>query len=628
LGNHGAAHADTQSGDIVYSVRSGFGNESNLVLQHPDGENQVLVDLGNDDETAYPSVSPDGSKVAFIIADCYLPNSPNSCDSVMGESQVLAVVNTDGSDLRALTFGDPPDQPTYDLNTMWSPDGEWIYFKESEGANDGIDKIHPDGSDETSVISDSNSSDYTDVTLSPNGDKIAYDKYVGGATQLFTANTDGSDATAVPDQPSVNNWTPSWAPDGDTLVFASFTSWLGSSVIDSINTDGSDLTQLTPSDGSNPIFPVVSPDGATVLYSYSPTFEDLYSVPMDGSKTKTDATEQSQGNLIYEFPAWMPAAFPSSGAKTLVALGDSVAAGEGINFGYYWNGTSWSQAGTDAPLWVDTTAAMGDNYQSCDQSSLSYDRLLYGQGYKVYSMACTGASAMYGVLGAEPVGSGTVPAQLGGSCTGCASDSNYYDAHNPDIVTLTVGADDINFSSYLNDCYNPTYGTCNTSGNSSTLTSLLSSEKTNLRSLLTELNRRAGIAGKNVEVVVTNYYNPFPSTYTSCIDTSASVLNGTYPGIGITSAEQSWIVSELSSLNSNISSEVTYAQSHDSHLTMKLADISGAMLGHQLCDSNPWVYGPSIDYPSIGGGPGSSPAPFHPTPAGQAAIAAIVASTI
>ncbi len=43
---------------------------------------------------------------------------------------------------------------------------------------------------------------------------------------------------------------------------------------------------------------------------------------------------------------------------------------------------------------------------------------------------------------------------------------------------------------------------------------------------------------------------------------------------------------------------------------------------HAWCTKDPWAYGPSIDYPVVGGSvlPGTNPAPFHPTPEGQDAI--------
>jgi hypothetical protein len=66
-------------------------------------------------------------------------------------------------------------------------------------------------------------------------------------------------------------------------------------------------------------------------------------------------------------------------------------------------------------------------------------------------------------------------------------------------------------------------------------------------------------------------------------------------------------------------------------LTAALADVPGtrvadpdpAFAGHRWCDRDPWVYGTSI----LVADPTSS-APFHPTPAGQRAIASAVLDVV
>jgi hypothetical protein len=164
---------------------------------------------------------------------------------------------------------------------------------------------------------------------------------------------------------------------------------------------------------------------------------------------------------------------PGIGAgKNLVALGDSVAAGEGIKYGFIWNGSKWVQSGPSNPDWADTTAALGADYEPCHQSEYAYSRLLYAPGYNVYNMACTGASAMGGVLNQytlddpdDAPGTGTATVmELGGVCTGCGDPSAIFDGHNPDVVTLTVGANDVHFGDWLTACYGGLTA-CNTAEN-------------------------------------------------------------------------------------------------------------------------------------------------------------------
>jgi hypothetical protein len=94
-----------------------------------------------------------------------------------------------------------------------------------------------------------------------------------------------------------------------------------------------------------------------------------------------------------------------------------------------------------------------------------------------------------------------------------------------------------------------------------------------------------------LRVLVTNYYDPFPSSVSSsCIDTGTGVLDGTYPGIGLSGGERTWLENGLIDLNGNINSEVTCAQTHDPHLDVDLVDVSDVMAGHEFCASDPWVY--------------------------------------
>ena len=317
----------------------------------------------------------------------------------------------------------------------------------------------------------------------------------------------------------------------------------------------------------------------------------------------------------------------------LVALGDSVAAGEGINYGFLWSPSTsqWTWPPRSNPTWTDTTSAKGANYQDCHQTDYAYSRQVQANGYNVYNMACTGASVFQnsglengGILDNQNLSDGTT--QLGGICPSCAPVNTTYDSLNPAVVTLTVGADDINFATWVGKCYQPFYfgAKCGTSDDNALVASQLANQEADLRSALAELDRRAGQdlpSGQKLRVLVTNYYNPFQSSYASCIDTSAGYFSGTYPGIGINSDQQTWLVNGLNSLNGNINSEVGYAQTNDSHLNVSLVDLSTVMAGHQWCTSDPWMYGPSIDYPPIGNtGPGTNPAPFHPTPSGQNAI--------
>ena len=76
----------------------------------------------------FPSVSPDGSKIAFT--------------SDRDGNPEIYTMNDGGGDLRRLT-----DSPTFDEYPTWSPDGQWIAFHSDRDGDDEIFIIRPDGSD-------------------------------------------------------------------------------------------------------------------------------------------------------------------------------------------------------------------------------------------------------------------------------------------------------------------------------------------------------------------------------------------------------------------------------------------------------------------------------------------------
>jgi hypothetical protein len=133
-----------------------------------------------------------------------------------------------------------------------------------------------------------------------------------------------------------------------------------------------------------------------------------------------------------------------------------------------------------------------------------------------------------------------VPDQLGAPCRGCAAPNKRYDADNPDVVTLTLGADDIDFGNWIQHCYADRTA-CNKASNTKKLTGQLAAAKANLRLVFNELNRRAGLDHKKVLVVATNYYDPYQIKYAKCVDTNAFVVHKIWPWIGITQNEQYWI---------------------------------------------------------------------------------------
>jgi hypothetical protein len=624
-----------KAGDVFFEHDFGSSSE---VAQLSGG---IVTDLATGIE---PDVSADGSRVAFV--------------GIVGFNEPLEVMNSDGSDVTQIDF--PSTNNTTDNiidgYPRWSPDGQWIVFaKEETGQHAQIFKVRPDGTDLTQLTHDTDYAASIWPGWSPDGSKIVYTYNSNGSNiyRLYIMNADGSNAHPVDASGGGGEsqcW-PDWSADGSRIYYAK---WNG----DGCTADSNELSYYTSPDSftgtdatSNTFdggtvdgaMPRVSADGSTLYYmgTDSNGHYQLYSVSTNGTGRPTQLTSDV---AVHTNPSPVGEAWPNSNTKIIVALGDSIAAGEGINYRFTWTGTGWVRTGPSKPGWMNTRSALGANYQQCHQSGLGYPNLiaLTGGDYQVYNMACTGASALQnntsgipedgGVLDPEQFNSKdqpypehpgpsdpskSVPAQLGGisNCSECSSLNKYFSKHNPNIVLLTMGANDLDFPYWIKKCYLPT--DCNTKAHTNLVDSQLAIEKADLVTTLSQLNAWASSKRKNLQVLVTDYYSPFDTSNMSCADYQWGGVQLLKPD------EVTWLQNGLNQINSNINADVTQALGVDTSLTVSLVDLSGnyggtdVMSGHKWCSADPWVYGTSIDY---GIPPGSNPAPFHPTPEGQNAI--------
>ncbi len=334
------------------------------------------------------------------------------------------------------------------------------------------------------------------------------------------------------------------------------------------------------------------------------TFEDngmaiswTVTVPAGGAATRSWETDFSPvGNIQ---------------ASNYVALGDSVAAGEGIGYDLSWDGNAW-QGGSGSD-W-DTTSGVSD--PNCHQTLEGYPHdLAAALNSQLLDLACTGAGTLDGVL--NPQSGKSVPAQI----------SDAYDEAAPDIVTLSVGADDIDFTDKVIDCYAPFWdpsdlgqGACGTSSDRSTLLSEVSSLQHNLTNVLNQIKDQGEAAGKVPVVGLTQYYSPFPNSYPaphSCTDISPRSAIG----ITLTDPEMQYLEWGEQQLNNAI------ATVGHQFANVVVVPPPAGFAQHRWCSADPWVYGPSIAAPTFSHPKGNgSQAPFHPTPEGQQAIADNIAS--
>ncbi|MDA0184042.1 SGNH/GDSL hydrolase family protein [Solirubrobacter phytolaccae] len=298
---------------------------------------------------------------------------------------------------------------------------------------------------------------------------------------------------------------------------------------------------------------------------------------------------------------------PVQPAPRYVALGDSVAAGEGIGEGWTWNAGKQHWVGGSTPGRWDTTFRP----VPCHQTRQGYPWVVAARlGADLKDFACTGASGIDGILGVQP-DRDLDGAQLGWTgaapLAGAAPANLAYDAPAPpSLVSLTLGADDVDFAGLVGRCYKKYDGGC--SHAPSRLDAVLQRQKANLAHTLQEIERRGAADGRKPLVVQTTYYDPFGSD-TKCVDNRPE-----WPLAYLNAADLRFLAGAQVRMNQTI---IDVAAEHGA----LVLDTDPLFADHLWCSPDPWVYGISIKRSDK-----HTMAPFHPMPAGQQALGEAMAT--
>lgn len=217
---------EQQSNEQVVFMSKADSAQGELYLVDKQGSITRLTD--NDLHENNPSLSPDGSKVAF--------NAGSESDLLTWEIYVL--------DLETLEQTRLTDNSVIDAHPDWSPDGERIVF----------------GS-------------FRDTQGDP-----------AGAADIFVMNaSNGASLTRLTDSPEVEDNDPEWSPDGSMIVFKStdYTRQSAREEIHVMDSDGSNPRRLTETSGwESDHDPSWSPSGDRVVY-----------VRYEGDRAWTDGTD-------------------------------------------------------------------------------------------------------------------------------------------------------------------------------------------------------------------------------------------------------------------------------------------------------------------------------------------------
>lgn len=235
-----------------------------------------------------------------------------------------------------------------------------------------------------------------------------------------------------------------------------------------------------------------------------------------------------------------------------VAMGDSVAAGAGLP-------NDMSATGMD---------------ELCDRSSQAYSYLIAQRlQTSVVHTACSGAKVDEGIYGNQDRSNTIVPPQINAAFASGA----------PDIITVTIGANDVRWNQFIRQCY---VTRCGFAVDDARMKLYRADLRIELTRMLAQI--QANSRGAPPQVFISGYYSPIATT--ECLS-----------GERITATEATWLSEQAANLNQAIRSVVPLF-SFTEYVPIDFT-------GHEVCSGDPWVQGLEAE------------APIHPTAAGQAVIA-------
>jgi hypothetical protein len=226
-------------------------------------------------------------------------------------------------------------------------------------------------------------------------------------------------------------------------------------------------------------------------------------------------------------------------------------------------------AGAGLPLGPRASA----NARACGRSNDSYAAVLSGViGWKVLNLACDGATISHGLLGPQVHNGVRLAPQL----------AEAERASRASVIIVSVGADDLNWAAVVRYC--AVTPNCNDRATQAYFQQQLASFSKDFLDLLSRL----AALPSHPQIIINRYYNPF----------------GTVPGClgpaGLTQANLHTLTSRLATLNAVLAKGAAQ---------FRFSSPQPDFTGHELCAPLPYVQG-------LG-----AAAPFHPTAAGQLAIA-------
>lgn len=232
-------------------------------IMDEDGANPIQV-TANAQASYWPTLSPDGSKIAFLRRNSITSRTDLFAVNVDGSGEVLIATNASAG--------------------AWSPDSNKIVFEKFDtiGNDYDIHTVNADSAGEVNLTASSTEDDFDLPSWSPDGTKIAFTSVRNGLDEVYIMNSDGTGSTNIGNLSNNENddGPATWSPSGTQIAYLNDNNFIvvanidGSNKIVIDNVISYDTVKWAP-DGSKilandgPRIYVMDPDGTNKVLIYS-----------------------------------------------------------------------------------------------------------------------------------------------------------------------------------------------------------------------------------------------------------------------------------------------------------------------------------------------------------------------
>jgi Tol biopolymer transport system component len=188
-----------------------------------------------------------------------------------------------------------PPHPVVSL-VSWSPEGDRLVMVIAEVGVPNLFSISISGTAPLDLTDSAR--EKSDPAWSPDGLRIAYahgSPPPTGARDIYLVPAGGGEVSSATSTRGTDEWSPSWAPQGDALVYAAKGGDITNTEIVRLDLETGQRERLT-SDPGEDIFPSWSPSGQEIAFLSNRGGEFLlYGMGIDGQSVR----------LLYDQPVWL-----------------------------------------------------------------------------------------------------------------------------------------------------------------------------------------------------------------------------------------------------------------------------------------------------------------------------------